>query len=249
MGLWQNRVGMEKGLIVIRYNGPKLAYPELEAVTTEKGRVYTTPTGPAPSVTTILSKLPHPELDAWKERVGEDEAKRISTEATNIGTAMHNLCESFITKEPYKKTTTDELEEIAEQMFRKVKMYGLRRVTEVFGIEVCLHLDNLVAGRTDLIGIEDGKFSIMDYKTSKFFKKESEIENYFIQLGFYVNMHEFMFPEHKFEQGVLFIGTRPNPAYNKTADIQVVRLDKVKLEYYKNKALDTIEWYYQNFHK
>jgi len=234
---------------MIRYNGPKLAYPELHADTTDKGRVYITPHGPAPSVTTILSKLPHPELDAWKLRVGEEEAKRISKEATDIGTAMHDRLEAFIKGTEYTSATTDELEAIAEQMFRKVKMYGLRKVTDVYGIEVCLHLDDLVAGRTDLIGIENGKFSIMDYKTSKFYKKESDIENYFIQLGFYVNMHESMFPEHKFEQGVLFIGTRPSPAYNKPADIQIVRLNAERLEYYRNKALDVIEWYYNEFHK
>ena len=52
-----------------------LTYPTIESLTRNDGsRVYYTLAGDAPSVTTILATLPHPGLDEWRERVGEEEA-------------------------------------------------------------------------------------------------------------------------------------------------------------------------------
>jgi len=53
--------------------------------------------GTFPSVTTILSSTGDKSgLDRWRKRVGEDEAKRIGTEATNRGTVMHRLLELYL---------------------------------------------------------------------------------------------------------------------------------------------------------
>ena len=44
-----------------------------------------------PSVTTILSSTKDmTHLIEWRKRVGEENAKRITTEAAGVGTAMHN---------------------------------------------------------------------------------------------------------------------------------------------------------------
>ena len=63
-----------------------------------KQRVYETPSGERlPSVTTILSKTKDmTHLIEWKKRVGEQEAQRIVTEASGVGTAMHNNLEKFV---------------------------------------------------------------------------------------------------------------------------------------------------------
>src|SRR4051812_32713682 len=48
-----------------------------------------------PSVTTIISQtLPNPGITAWKLRVGEEEAQRVSKEATDWGTGIHALVEA-----------------------------------------------------------------------------------------------------------------------------------------------------------
>ena len=47
----------------------------------ETGRVYKTPEGiDLPSITTVLSILSRAGIAAWRKRVGEEEANRISTQ-------------------------------------------------------------------------------------------------------------------------------------------------------------------------
>ena len=143
-----------------------LDYPELKSYTDPTGhREYYTPFGSTTSVTTILSTLPHPELDAWRERLGDEEADRITEEAAAIGSAMHDMLESYV-RDTSRETLDTPEEKMAEEMFRCLKRRGLRRLSEIWGVEVCLYCNNLFAGRTDLIGVYGGKRSIIDYKTS-----------------------------------------------------------------------------------
>lgn len=224
-------------------------YPKMESHTAETGsRVYYTPAGEAPSVTTILSTLPHPELDAWRERVGEEEADRISKEATTIGTYMHDRLEFFVRGEKYIEPEgyNEELMSISKKMFQVVKLFGLFGLDKVWGIEEALHYEDLYAGRTDLVGIYKGKPSIIDYKTSKFFKATEYLENYKLQLAAYTIAHEWMFPEVEFTQGVLLIGTRPNPEYRKTAEVQVIIIPEEELDVYKIKWTEVLDGFYKN---
>lgn len=227
------------------YNGPKFDYPELVADTTATGRTYITPYGNAPSVTTILSTLPKPELDAWRERVGIDEANRLTKEATDLGTIMHDSLENNIKGLPYD-FGNDKWGDMAKQMARKIQMVAFRNIDEIYGVEVCLHLSNLYAGRTDLIGRYRGQNAVMDYKTSKFVKDEKSIKNYYLQNAAYIIAHEDMFPEMKFDLGLLFIATRPNEEYKKPADLQIVDIDKYKISYYKDMWLSILEDFHSN---
>ena len=79
--------------------------PKLTRKTTEEGRRYFTPTGEAyPSVTTVLGVLSKDSIQAWRKRVGEAEANRISTQASRRGTAVHKICENYIdNKEDWKE--------------------------------------------------------------------------------------------------------------------------------------------------
>ena len=73
----------------------KFQYHILKQITLEHKRVYETPDGSkVPSVTTILSKTKDmTAINEWKKRVGEIEAKRIVTEASGVGSAMHSNLE------------------------------------------------------------------------------------------------------------------------------------------------------------
>ncbi|MDP7195536.1 MAG: hypothetical protein QF864_05015, partial [SAR202 cluster bacterium] len=74
-----------------------IQYHDIKQINENGKRVYHTPSGTTPSVTTIISKTKDMTgLNAWKKRVGEDEAKRIVTEASGVGTAMHNNLEKFL---------------------------------------------------------------------------------------------------------------------------------------------------------
>lgn len=221
-----------------------LIYPTIQSHTSAGGdRVYYTPAGDAPSVTTILATLPHPGLDEWRERVGEEEAARVSKEATDIGSSMHNMLEAYVRDVPYQATGIPE-EKIAKKLFKTVRMMGLRPLEEVWGIEVALHYDNLFAGRTDLVGVYGGYPSIIDYKSAKYFKKAEYLEDYKLQTAAYALAHDTMFPSEKIEQAVLLIGTRPNPEYKVPPNYQRVVIPQAELEQYKDQWVEVLDNYY-----
>jgi len=76
----------------------KYEYPNLKRIQTKQGRQYTDDIGdPVPSVTTILSDTgDKTALIAWRKRVGEQEANRISQESAGLGTKVHNALEKHI---------------------------------------------------------------------------------------------------------------------------------------------------------
>ena len=222
-----------------------IPYFEMESVTAENGkRQYQTPYGPAPSVTTILSTLPHPGLDEWRERVGPEEAARVSLEATTIGSAMHDMLECHVRNTEYKSDGSVE-QKMAKKMFMAVRMSGLRKLNEVWGIEVPLHFENLYAGRTDLVGLYNNIPSIIDYKTSKHFRIAEWLVDYKTQVAGYSLAHNWMFPDvEPIQQGVLLIGTRPNPEYNIPPKCQIEIIGKAELEEYQDKWIAVLDGFY-----
>lgn len=217
-------------------------YPDLKAETDEESgkRVYYAPGGPVSSVTTVLGHLPHPGLDAWKERVGPEEAKRESQIATTIGTHMHNMLEHYVLGTVYECDREDEYVKMATLMHRAVQMFGLKDVDEIWGVETALYIEGLYAGRTDLVGIYSKKPSIVDYKSSKWFKKDEYIEDYKLQTAAYALAHDNMFGTD-IEQGVLLIGTRPHEDYGLMPRLQKVYIPKEELDQYKLKWLQVLE--------
>ena len=73
----------------------RFEYADLSKASKNGKRHYQTPDGRSvPSVTTVLSATKDmTHLNAWKKRVGEQEAQRIATESANIGTVMHKSLE------------------------------------------------------------------------------------------------------------------------------------------------------------
>ena len=68
-----------------------LGYGDLVAESTKMGRLYSTPDGSFPSVTTVLSILTEDAIAAWRARVGEEEANKISHKASSRGTKVHSI--------------------------------------------------------------------------------------------------------------------------------------------------------------
>jgi hypothetical protein len=173
-----------------RYFRPQLLeLPSIEATTTSEGRYYHTPEGDLPSVTTVLGrKLDKSGLEAWRARVGEEEANRISTIATRRGSAIHDLAEKYLLdRDDY--TTGAMPVNIAT--FETLRPILDSRVTDVKCIEGALWSNTLnTAGRVDLIASFDAIPSIIDFKTSKRIKTDSDILSYFLQATCYSMMLE-----------------------------------------------------------
>lgn len=163
--------------------------PDLETVSVDGKRHYVTPGGTFPSVTTVLGeKLSKDGLIAWRERVGEEEANKISTQAANRGTAIHALAEAYLTNDGNWKrgAMPTNLE-----TFSRIKPHLDLNVGTIYGVEVPLWSDKLkTAGRTDLLAGWHGINSVVDFKTSRKIKKEEHIESYFLQATCYSLMAE-----------------------------------------------------------
>ena len=59
-------------------------------------RLYETPEGNKyPSITSVLSNMNKQGIIEWRERVGEEEAKRVSALASSRGTRVHKMLEKY----------------------------------------------------------------------------------------------------------------------------------------------------------
>jgi len=164
-----------------------IGYDDLVAETSNNGRRYTAPDGNRyPSVTTVLSILSQEGIAAWRARVGEKEANRISGIASGRGTLVHEIIEVYLNN----KDTSGYLPHI-QQSLKNIKHILDKHITTIYGLEVPLYSKHLgLAGRCDCIGVYDGTPSIIDFKTSRRVKKAEGISNYFAQMSAYAIMWE-----------------------------------------------------------
>ena len=160
---------------------------DLKTETINGKRHYVTPNGKYQSITALLSNLSKVGIEAWRKRVGEEEANRISHQASGRGTRVHNIAESYI------KNQEDHLEGVlpdAVEMFQSITPL-IDRIDNVHCVEGALYSDELkLAGRTDLIAEFDGALSAIDYKTSKRIKIWDHCHSYFMQGAFYAHAYE-----------------------------------------------------------
>ena len=92
-----------------------------------------------PCVTTLLGDTgDKTALIAWRKRVGEAEATRISNESAGLGTKVHNALEKFILQEDYEIKGNNHISVMAKNMVNEMIEKGLVKVNELYGVEVGL---------------------------------------------------------------------------------------------------------------
>lgn len=190
---------------------PQLQF-DLEAETTDSGRIYTTPEGKKyKSITTVLSHHNKEAIMEWRQNVGEKEANRVSGKASRRGTKVHKICEDYINNE----TTEFKLQLLMpdlKELFFKIKPTIDENVGKVYSQEQALYSDRYkIAGRVDLIAEWNGKLAVIDFKTSTKQKDEENIQNYFMQCTAYA----LMFAERTgiwIDDIVVLIATEEGPA-------------------------------------
>ena len=165
-----------------------LGYEDLIAETKQSGRTYLTPEGNRyPSITTVLSILSRDSIAAWRARVGEEEANKVSYRASTRGTAVHDIVEKYLDNEvDLTKYTFDVI-----QSWKNLQPILDERLSVIYEQECPLYSKHLgVAGRVDCVGVFDGVPSIIDFKTSRKLKKREWVTNYFQQEAAYAIMWE-----------------------------------------------------------
>ena len=193
-----------------------------------------------PSVTSILSATKSEEdkaaIMAWKERVGQEEAEKIKTEASVRGTSMHSFLEQYL----LGKLNMQLIEENnkVKEMAQEIIENGIKeKLTEIWGVEATLYYPNKYAGTADCVGIYQGRETIIDFKQSNKLKKEKYIEEYYLQLGAYSLAHNTVY-KSKITQGVVLLCTVDNLFQN-------FKIEGDKLIEYQKKFLKKVKQYYE----
>ena len=169
-------------------------YKKITRKETNEGRRYQTPDGDVvASVTTILDKTKSKEkmqaLYEWKQRVGVEKAQAITTEAAGRGTSMHKQLENWLETGELKTGGNLVHQQPAKMANIIIDEYLKGQLQEYWGMETALYYPQLYAGTTDLVGVYNGKPSIIDYKQTNKPKKTEWIHDYFIQGAAYAAAH------------------------------------------------------------
>jgi ATP-dependent exoDNAse (exonuclease V) beta subunit len=155
-------------------------YPKLARTTVDGARLYETPSGRAyPSITTVTGLLKRQAIQEWRERVGAEEANKISGRASSRGTRVHSLCEDYLSN---LEVTPNYLDHELWQGITPL----LDRINNIHALETKLYSDHLeVAGTVDCVAEFDGKLSVIDFKTSSRVKSHDDIHDYYMQCSAY----------------------------------------------------------------
>ena len=165
----------------------EIDFPEMESRNIDGVRYYPTPSNNLyPSITSVTSHVNRQVFKEWRERVGDEEANRITRESTTLGTNFHEICQDYLEN---KLKSPDCYDSQAYNLFLASKSY-IDRIDNIHAIEKSLYSDVLgIAGRVDCIAEYDGELAIIDFKTSKSIKPEAWIQQYFVQEVAYACMY------------------------------------------------------------
>ena len=160
---------------------------ELNKKETPGIRLYNLPNGDwVPSITSVTSFYNKEVFVEWRKRVGDEEANRITKQATARGTDFHQICQDYLEN---KELNMDDYQLPTQFMFHHAKPY-LNKINNIHAIERTLYSEYLgLAGRVDCIAEYEGELAVIDFKTSTKIKPEKWIENYFVQEMFYASAY------------------------------------------------------------
>ena len=167
------------------FNHVPVEIGKLVQVNAKGGRYYETPSGAKyPSVTSVTRLHNQESIQAWKEKVGEEEANKISRRALARGNTIHSLAEKYLLNEG------DKSDDFTRSDFGQMIPY-LDKINNIHCLETQLYSDHLqTAGTVDCIGEYEGKLTVIDFKTSAKLKKREWVKDYFMQCSAYAVMYE-----------------------------------------------------------
>lgn len=165
-----------------------------------------------PSVTTILQATQSDEKKAklaeWRQNVGENKAESIKNEAAERGSIMHRIIEGYLLGRRHADFSNQG--QLAGVMAETIIESGIRgHLDEIWGSEITVYYPGLYAGATDLVGIYEGRESIVDFKQSNKPKRKEWIEDYFVQLAAYAMAHNHIYGT-KIQSGTILMCTKDN---------------------------------------
>ena len=214
-------------------------YPKSMRSLVNDERHYEVGTEKLPSVTTILAATQSDEkresLNKWKARVGDVEADRIKNTAATRGTAMHSFLEHHLNGQGLLDLSDEG--RAARNMAQTIIDKGLGDLEEAWGSEVVLYYPDLWAGQTDLVGVYQGRDSIIDFKQSNKPKRDEWITDYYLQGAAYATSHDCIYGTN-IEQIVILVCT-PDLFFQRFI------INGQRFRDYKSEWLKRVDKYYQ----
>ena len=218
----------------------KFIYPPSTRSLVDGKRHYDITGQKLPSVTTILSATQSEEkkksLANWQARMGKQTADRIRDISAMRGTVMHTYLEGYINNTPHLDLTSVGKE--AGRMANIVVESGLGDLGEVWGSEVTLYYPGLYAGQTDVVGIYNGRESIIDFKQTNKPKQREWIDDYFTQLAAYAMAHNHVYGT-AIQSGIILM-------CSKDGFFQKFEVSDQEFQGYMHTFLKKIDQYYNN---
>ena len=135
------------------------------------------------SITSVTSWINREIFRAWRAKVGNEEADKITKAATSRGTDMHTLAENYLLNKDLPS-----VQPLSDFLFKQAKP-KLNLIDNIHAIEKPLYSLRLgVAGTVDCIAEYEGELAVIDFKTSKKPKPRKWIDHYFVQCAAYACM-------------------------------------------------------------
>ena len=155
-----------------KHNIVNLPKEDISRIEKDGYRVYSTPEGIFPSVTSVVGWEKNKYFAKWR-----NDNKQESIRVCDRGNNLHSKIESYLLNES--------VNEDEDQLFSLIKK-EVDKVTNIRAIEQPLwgKITGL-AGRVDCIAEYEKELAIIDFKASTYPKKKADIENYFCQAAAY----------------------------------------------------------------
>ena len=212
-------------------------------------RYYVTDEGKFVSVTSVLSILPKPELDAWRAMVGKEEADRMARERAVIGSVCHYRILSKYSIRSLEPPTIHlpwkDLREWLEELNYRAELCEMMWQEAIDSIDLePLYVEHTLvshrhrfAGTFDMLARIFDKDVLIDLKTSK------ELwEEYKLQLAAYTILCK--------ENGInvdvgMLVKLHPFEEDNSSLKAETVWLNGRELDSYGEKFLDLVREFYE----
>lgn len=206
------------------------------------GRVYFNEHFRYPSVTTVLQVVGDKTyLEQWREKVGAEFADAYTQKACDIGSALHDDYEQYLSGKPLAVRETEE-EKHARKMFKASLLKFSKIVKNAIMQEVAVYSTKFkIAGKFDLLALgHDGKIYLIDFKNTKRDKGLEDIEAYKYQLAFYHRMIKECYPEIEIAEHLVIMVNRDcfTKVFRfKPDDVKDSELMKIRGRFYKQFGL------------
>ena len=123
-------------------------------------------------------------------------------------------------------------------MAKKIISDGLTDLNEIWGSEVTLYYPDLYAGATDVVGIYNGRESIIDFKQTNKPKRREWISDYFTQISAYAMAHNYIY-QTKIQSGIILM-------CSKDGFFQKFEVSDKEFQGHMHEFLRKVDQYYKN---